>query len=142
MSVISPICESIRCNSHYTRVSVSNGPHDSNAPPIWRPLRPRNRASPILTNLLGLGPWVFTYRENEKFRSVQSKKNEKNRSCVPTNPLDKNPQWGPLLSIREDRYCHSNFLSEDRYCLKTTKEDRYCRLRTVIWHNSYKRINT
>ena len=75
-----------------SRVSDSYGPHDSNGPPIWRPLRPRNRASPILTNLLGFGPWVFTYRENKKYKRVQSKKNEKNRSCVPTIPLDKNPQ--------------------------------------------------
>ena len=104
------------------RVSDSYGPHDSNGPPIWRPLKPQHSTSSILTNLRDFGPWFFTYRKNEKYKSVQSKKEEKNRSCVPTIPLDKNPQWGPLLSILEDRYCHSNFSSEDRYCQKITKE--------------------
>ena len=131
-------------NIYCIRVSVSNGPHDSNGPPIWRPLRPRNRASPIVTNLLGLGPWVFTYRENEKYKRLQSKKNEENRSCVPTNTLDKNPQWGPLLSFW--KYGRGPLLShhEDRYCQICNKEDRYCRLRTVnmIYFRSLNSLKT
>ena len=131
----------IKSNS---RVSVSNGPHDSNGPPIWRPLRPRNRASPILTNLLGFGPWVFTYRENKKYKRVQSKKEEKNRSCLLKIPLDKNPRWGPLLSICKYEWGPLLSQPEDRYCQICNKEDRYCRLRTVnmIYFGSLNSLKT